>query len=71
MKMDKDFAHFGLESGMVFEDLWTCENLFIVSIPNEEERKRDMLNTKCILRNLYCRCSSLSNDDLISYRPGL
>ena len=30
-----DFAHFGLESGMVFEGTTECMNVFIVSIPNE------------------------------------
>ena len=28
-------------------------------------------NSKCILRNLFCCCSNLSNDDIISKRPGL
>ena len=36
------FAHFGLESGMVFEGTKECMNVFIVSIPNELERKRNM-----------------------------
>ena len=35
-------AHFGLESGMVFEGTKECVNVFIVSIPNELERKRNM-----------------------------
>ena len=30
-----NFAHFGLESGMVFEELQECMNVFIGSIPNE------------------------------------
>ena len=29
------FAHFDLESGMVFEGTTECMNVFIVSIPNE------------------------------------
>ena len=36
------FAHFGLESGIVFEGTTECMNVFIVSIPNEYERKRNM-----------------------------
>ena len=28
------FAHFGLQSGMVFEGTTECMNVFIVSIPN-------------------------------------
>ena len=35
-------AHFGLESGMVFEGTKECMNVFIVSIQNELERKRNM-----------------------------
>ena len=35
-------AHFGLESGMVFEGTKECMKVFIVSIPNELERKRNM-----------------------------
>ena len=29
-----DFAHFGLESGMVFEGILECMNVFVVSVPN-------------------------------------
>ena len=36
------FAHFGLESGIVFDGTTECMNVFIVSIPNEYERKRNM-----------------------------
>ena len=35
-------AHFGLESGMVFKGTMECMNAFIISIPNEYERKRNM-----------------------------
>ena len=35
LKMGIHFAHFGLESGMVFEGTTECMNIFIVSIPNE------------------------------------
>ena len=33
---------FGLETGMVFEGTKECVNVFIVSIPNELDRKRNM-----------------------------
>ena len=36
------FAHFGLESCMVFEGTTGCIDVFIISIPNEKERKRNM-----------------------------
>ena len=35
LKTGTHFAHFGLESGMVFEGTTECMNVFIVSIPNE------------------------------------
>ena len=33
-----DFAHVCLESGMVFEGLRECMDVFVVSIPNKSER---------------------------------
>ena len=35
LKTGIHFAHFGLESGMVFEGTTECMNVFIVLIPNE------------------------------------
>ena len=35
------FAHLGLESGMVFEGTTECINVFILSVPNEKERKKE------------------------------
>ena len=35
LKTGIDFTHFGLESGMVFEQLRECMKVFIVSIQNE------------------------------------
>ena len=35
LKTGIHFAHFGLESGMVFEGTTECMNVFIASIPNE------------------------------------
>ena len=43
VKTSIDFAHFGLEPGMVFKRTTVAgTNVFIVSIPNEHERKRNM-----------------------------
>ena len=42
LKTGIHFAHFGLESGMVLEGTTECMNVFIVAIPNEYERKRNM-----------------------------
>ena len=35
LKTGINFAHFGLESGVVFEGTTECMNVFIVLIPNE------------------------------------
>ena len=35
LKTGIHFAHFGLESGMVFKGTTACMKVFIVSIPNE------------------------------------
>ena len=42
LKTDIHFTHFGLELGMVFEGTTECINVYIISIPNEKERKRNM-----------------------------
>ena len=42
LKTGTHFAHFGVESGRVFEGTTECMNVFIVSISNEPERKRNM-----------------------------
>ena len=36
------FAYFALELGMGFEGIAECINVFIISIPNEKERKKNM-----------------------------
>ena len=35
-----DFAHFGLESGMVFEGILECMNVFVVSVPNNRKKQK-------------------------------
>ena len=40
LKTSTHFAHFGLESGMVFKELWECLNVFIFSIPNELKKEK-------------------------------
>ena len=46
LKTGIHFAHFGLESGMVFEGTTECINVFIVSIPNELGWKEKCANSK-------------------------
>ena len=46
-------------------------NVFIVSIPNEQERKKNM-RIRNGLEEFFCLRSNLSNDNIISaLRPGL
>ena len=42
LKTTIDFAYFGLNSGMALEGIRECMNAFVVSIPNENERKSNM-----------------------------
>ena len=42
LKTGTDFAYFCLGSGMVFEGATGAMNVFIVSIPNVKERRRNM-----------------------------
>ena len=42
LKTGIHFAHFGMESGWIFEGTTGCMNVFTVSIPNEYEKKRNM-----------------------------
>ena len=68
LKTGLHFAHFGLESGMVFEGTTAFINVFIISIPNEKERKRNM-RIRNGFESFLCLCSNLSNetnDDIIS-----
>ena len=68
LKMGVHFAHFGLESSMVFEGTTECMNVFVVSIPNELRKKEKCANSKWI----FCLRSNLSNDNIISAkRPDL
>ena len=64
LKTGIHFAHFGLESGMVFERTTECMKVFIVSIPNERERKRNMrIGNR--FEEYFCLHSNLSNDNII------
>ena len=65
VKMGIHFAHFGLEWGMVFEGTTECMNVFIVSIPNERERKRNMRIGNGF-EEFFCLHSNLSNDNILS-----
>ena len=41
-------------------------NVFIVSIPNEVERKRNMRIRNGFIRIFFCSCSNLSDGEIIS-----
>ena len=61
LKTGVDFLHFGLESGMVFEETTVCMNVFIVSIPNEWEND-GKYSLRWVLRHLCCWLYNVSND---------
>ena len=50
--MGIDFAHFGLQSGMVLRELWKCMKVLVISIPMNKKEKVNYANLKWILRNL-------------------
>ena len=66
--MGIDFGHFALELGMVFEGI-TCTGVYerVFSFQFQSVRKKERYaNSKWHLRNLFCCCSNLSNDDIIT-----
>ena len=65
LKTGINFAHFGLESGMVFEETTECMNVFIVSIPVSKERKRNM-QIRSEFKFFFCLHCNLCNDNIIA-----
>ena len=51
-------------------ELWKCLNVFVVSIPDEKERKI-ICEFKVDFKKSFCWRSNLSNDDIISAYVGL
>ena len=66
LKTSIDFAHFGLEPGMVFERTTGVYNRIYHFNSKREKKKEQYANLKWILRNEFCRCSDLGKDDIIS-----
>ena len=46
-------------------------NVFVVSIPNEEETNKEIYKFEMNFNNLFCWRSNLGHDDIISQRLGL
>ena len=68
LKTDTDFAHFGLELGMVFVGTTGVYERF----HSKCERKTEKYANSKWFEEFFCLRSNLSNDDIIStYRPGL
>ena len=58
---------FGLELGMVFkETTGMCESICL----QMNQRDRVMRKFEMDFKKSFCRRSNVSNDDIISYRPG-
>ena len=54
LKKGIDFAHFGLESDMVFEGtIQECMNVYVVSIPSGYRREQYYANSHQFLRNFF------------------
>ena len=66
LKMVIDFAPFGLQTGMVFKRTTGVYERIYFFNSKLARQKEKYVNSKCILRILFCCCSSLSNDDIIS-----
>ena len=63
LKTGIHFAHFGLESGTVFEGTTECMNVFILSIPDEHRGNKRFRNA---FEAFFCLRSNLRNDGIIS-----
>ena len=56
-----DFAHFGLESGVVFEGTTEVYERIYRFNSKSLRKKEKYVNSTLILRNLFCYCSSVRN----------
>ena len=65
LKTGKDFAHFGLESGMAFEGTTGVYERICCFKSKWKRNREKYANWKWILR-IFCWRSDLSNDDIIS-----
>ena len=60
-----NFAHFGLESGIVFQGTTGVWKYLSFRFQKEYEKKKGKyVTSKCILRNLFYWCSNLSNREI-------
>ena len=66
LKTGIDFAHFGPESGVVFEGTTEVYERIYRFNSKLVRKKEKYVNSTLILRNLFCCCSNLRNDDIIS-----
>ena len=57
-----DFAHFGLESGVVFEGTTEVYERIYRFNSKLVRKKEEYVNSTLILRNLFCYCSNVRND---------
>ena len=61
-----DFAHFGLESAVVFEGTTEVYERIYRFNSKLVRKKEKYVNSTLILRNLFCCCSSVRNDGILS-----
>ena len=55
----------------VSRELRECMNVFIITVPNEQVIKRNMRIRNVFLEIFFLAVFNLSNNDIISNRPGL
>jgi len=56
---------------MVFDGITRVYELIYRFNSKRVRKKEKYSNSKGNLRNLFCCCSNLSNDDITTYMPGL
>ena len=66
LKTGKDFAHFGLESGMAFEGTTGVYERICCFKSKWKRNREKYANSKWIIRIFFCWRSDLTNDDIIS-----
>ena len=66
LKMCTDVAHFCLESGMIFKGTTEVYERIYFFNSKRVRKKGKYANSKWILESLFCCCSNLNNDDIIS-----
>ena len=66
LKTGIDFAHFGVESSMVFEGVTGVHELKLSFQLQISKKEREIREFEMNLKNFFCLRSNLRDDDIIS-----